>query len=184
VPPTLLFFTDPIRTPHPENIIKRLPRGAGVVYRPFGARDALSQGRRLIRTARSRGVVFIVGADIRLAIALRADGVHLPERDVGKSHVQRLLRKRFFLTVAAHSVLAALKARRTSVDALIYSAVFTSRSRSEAKPVGEMGFAALVRRVRAPVFALGGINTRTAPRLGASGASGLAGIDGFTLNAP
>ena len=33
--PNLLFFTDPVRTPDPEAIARRLPRGAGVVVRAF-----------------------------------------------------------------------------------------------------------------------------------------------------
>ena len=42
--PRLFFFTDPIRTPDPARILTRLPRGAGVVYRAFGAADAVAQG--------------------------------------------------------------------------------------------------------------------------------------------
>ena len=132
-----------------------------------------------MQVARRRGVIFLVGADISMAIALGADGVHLPERDVGKSGAQRFLQKRFLLTAAAHSVPAALRARRAGVDAVVYSTVFKSRSPSAATALGQIAFAARVRRVGGSVFALGGINARTAPRLGATGASGLAGISGF-----
>ncbi len=43
--PPMLFFTDPERTPSPERVMERLPRGAGVVFRAFGRPDALDQGR-------------------------------------------------------------------------------------------------------------------------------------------
>ncbi|HEY2177706.1 MAG TPA: thiamine phosphate synthase, partial [Caulobacteraceae bacterium] len=52
--PPLLFFTDPSRTPDPAGIAERLPRGAGVVYRAFGAPDALAVGRRLAAVCRRR----------------------------------------------------------------------------------------------------------------------------------
>ena len=42
--PPLLFFTDPDRTPSPETVMKRLPRGAGVVFRPFGRPQVLAIG--------------------------------------------------------------------------------------------------------------------------------------------
>ncbi|MHB8530206.1 MAG: thiamine phosphate synthase, partial [Caulobacteraceae bacterium] len=78
--PPLLFFTDPIRTPEPERVIAVLPKGAGVVFRTFGAPDALTRGRALASLARSRGVAFFVGGDVGLAVSLGADGLHLPER--------------------------------------------------------------------------------------------------------
>ncbi len=180
-PPSLLFFTDPVRTPHPELIVRRLPKGSGVVFRSFGARDAMLQGRRLARIARMRRVIFLVGADIALAIALRADGVHLPERDVGRSGKQHHLRKRFLVTAAAHSIIAGIRARRSGVDAVIYSPIFRSRSRPDALPKGPMGIARLVRIIGGPVLALGGINAKTANRLARSGAAGLASIDGFEI---
>ncbi|HEV7384864.1 MAG TPA: thiamine monophosphate synthase, partial [Phenylobacterium sp.] len=54
--PTLLFFTDPERTPDPEAIARRLPRGAAIVYRAFGAADAAERGARLASVARRRGL--------------------------------------------------------------------------------------------------------------------------------
>lgn len=178
--PLLLFFTDPARTPHPERVIASLPRGAGVVYRTFGAKDALAQGRRLIRLARRRGVVFLVGADVALAVALRADGVHFPERLAGRGGVNRALRARFRVTAAAHGLPAALSARRAGAEAVIASPVFASASVSAGKPMGPLAFTRLVRRAGLPVYALGGVTAATAPRLKASGAIGLAAVEGFS----
>src|SRR5271154_2880967 len=74
--PRLIFFTDPVRVADPESVVNRLPRGAAVVYRAFGAPDAVAHGRRLAATARRRGLIFLVGADPALAARLAADGVH------------------------------------------------------------------------------------------------------------
>jgi len=38
--PALLAFTDPVRTPDPAALATSLPRGAGLVFRAFGAADA------------------------------------------------------------------------------------------------------------------------------------------------
>ncbi|MFI4950160.1 MAG: hypothetical protein ACHP7A_03885, partial [Caulobacterales bacterium] len=46
---------DPVRTPEPEALAERLPRGAAVVYRAFGAEDAEARGARLMAIARRRG---------------------------------------------------------------------------------------------------------------------------------
>lgn len=177
--PPLLFFTDPLRTRRPERIVAALPRGAGVVFRAFGAPDALAQGRILAKEARRRGVVFLVGADVSLAIALRADGLHLPERLAHRPVVRRNLPRRFLVTAAAHGLASALRACRGGVDAVVVSPVFPSLSPSAGRPLGSLAFAILVRRIPAPVFALGGVNARSAPRLAGSGAWGLASIGGF-----
>ena len=175
----MLFFTDPERTPHPEDIVARLPRGSAVVFRVFGAAGALVQGRRLRRTASRRGVLFLVGADAALATALRADGVHLPQRLAGRAGVVRALGRRFLVTAAAHDLPAALRARRAGARALVMSPVFPSASPSAGKALGTLAFASLVRRAGAPVYALGGVNVRTARRLANSGAVGLAAIEGL-----
>jgi thiamine-phosphate pyrophosphorylase len=54
--PPLLFFTDPARTPDPEAAARRLPKGAAVVFRAFGAPDAEARARRLRALCRARGL--------------------------------------------------------------------------------------------------------------------------------
>lgn len=182
--PALLFFTDPARTPDPEAAMARLPRGAGVVFRGFGATDSLAQGRRLATLARRRGLVFFVGADVGLAVALNADGVHLPERLAGRAGLQRALRRRFRLTAAAHGLPAVLKVTRGGVDGVVISPIFPSQSASAGKPLGAAAFARLVRASPAPVYALGGVNARSARRLQTSGAMGLAAVEALAVNSP
>jgi len=173
----LLFFTDPVRTPDAESIVKRLPRGVGVVYRPFGAENAFTYGKILKKAARRRGVRFLVGADARLASRLDADGVHLPERLTGRAGFVRALRRRFLVTAAAHGLPAAIRARRAGVQAIVVSPVFPSQSPSAGRSMGARAFSVLIREAGSPAYALGGVNTRTARRLGLSGAVGIAAID-------
>jgi thiamine-phosphate pyrophosphorylase len=179
--PSLLFFTDPNRTPYPERVLARLPRGSGVVFRAYGAPDALARATHLARLARRRGVAFLVGADIALAIAVHADGVHLPERLSHRAGVNRRLRQRFLLTAAAHSLPAVRQVGRAGVDALVLSPVFPSLSPSAGRPLGARRFAALVRAAAAPCYALGGVNGRTVRALWGTGAIGVAAVGAFAV---
>ncbi|HEY2177751.1 MAG TPA: thiamine phosphate synthase, partial [Caulobacteraceae bacterium] len=169
--------TDPSRTPDPAGIAERLPRGAGVVYRAFGAPDALAVGRRLAAVCRRRGLVLLVGADPCLAARLGADGVHLPRRLAGRAGTIRALRGRFLITAAAHGLPAALVARRAGARALIVSPIFPSRSPSAGRPMGPRALAALIRQARAPVYALGGVDARTVSALTNTGAIGAAAVE-------
>ena len=64
-------------------------------------------------------------------------------------------------------------------DAALVSAVFESRSPSAGRPIGPRRFARLVRTAGLPVYALGGVDARTARRLLDTGAVGLAAVEGF-----
>lgn len=178
--PTVFFVTDPDRVADPVAVARRLPRGAGIIFRGFGRADASAVAAGLARVAKARGLVLLIGADAALALKVGAAGVHLPERD--KSRVQRVraLDRRWLVTVAAHSPAALARARLAGAGAVLYSAVFPSRSRSAGAPIGTVRLALIVRQARMPVFALGGVNVRTAPRLIGTGVRGMAAVDAFS----
>ena len=123
------------------------------------------------------GVVgLLVGAD---ALRLAGAGVHLPERMARRTGPLKRARPGVTVTVAAHSLPALIRARRAGADAALLSTVFESRSPSAGRPLGPVRFAALVRQAGLPVYALGGVKTKNAPRLLGSGAAGLAMVDGL-----
>jgi len=175
--PSLLFFTDPVRTPDPAAVAATLPAGAAVVFRAFGAADAEAVGRELRRVATARRLKLLVGADARLAAAVGADGVHLPERLAGRARALKTWRPDWIVTAAAHSERAAHLAGRAGADAAVVSAVFPSRSPSAGAPIGPVRLAAIARRAPLPVYALGGVNSKTARRLLDAGLAGLAAVD-------
>jgi thiamine-phosphate pyrophosphorylase len=174
--PALLFFTDPVRTPDPEAVAAQLPPGAAIVYRHFGAPDAEARARRLLAIARARRLKLLIGQDAVLAARIGADGVHLPERLAHRAAALKRARPDWLVTSAAHSLAAA---RRGAADAVVISAVFPSRSASAGAALGPIRLAALVRAAGRPAYALGGVNTKTARRLLATGLVGLAAVDGL-----
>jgi thiamine-phosphate pyrophosphorylase len=179
--PALWLVTDPARTADPVAAARRLPRGAGLIFRGFGAPDALEIARALRRIAWSKGLVFMIGADARLAAAARADGVHLPERLMHRAVGLKRAHPRWHVTAAAHGRPAILRADRLGLDAILVSVVFESRSASAGAPMGAIRFAALIRGARTPVIALGGVNEATAPRLIGTGARGLAAVEALAI---
>jgi thiamine-phosphate pyrophosphorylase len=174
--PPLLLVSDPVRTPDPVALAERLPRGAGLIYRAFGAADARDVARRLASVARRRGLVLLIGAD---AVQAKGAGVHLPQRLARRAGALKRARPGVLVTAAAHGLPALIAARRGGADAALLSVVFPSRSPSAGRPLGTVRFAALVRHAGLPVYALGGVTTKNAPRLIGSGAAGLAMVDGL-----
>ncbi|MDP1736806.1 MAG: thiamine phosphate synthase [Caulobacter sp.] len=177
--PGLLFVTDPARTPDPGAVAARLPAGAGVVYRAFGLADALDQARTLRAIATDRGLVLLIGADAALARACGADGLHLPQRAIADARALRAVHPDWILTAAAHDLDATVVAKAAGCDAALVSAVFASHSPSAGPAMGPGAFTALVAAAPLPVYALGGVNIRTAPDLVGSGAQGFAMVEGL-----
>jgi len=175
-----MLMTDPARISDLEAAVRRLPRGSAIVFRAFGSRDAVRQGRALAAIARRCGLVLLAGADPALALAIGARGVHLPERLAHRAGQLRRARPGWIVTAAAHDERAVRRALAAGADAVLLSPVFESRSPSAGRPLGPIRFAALVRRAKGPVYALGGINPETARRLAGSGAAGLAAVEALS----
>ncbi|WP_282009595.1 thiamine phosphate synthase [Brevundimonas aveniformis] len=177
--PPLLFLTDPERTPEPWVQAARLPPGAGVVFRAFGRADQRAVGARLAEVCRAHGLIFLVGADEELAGDLGADGLHLPERNLGQAVAVRARRPGWRLTGSAHSPAALAAAGQAGLDAALLSPVFASHSPSAGAPLGVDRFRAWTQRAGLPVYALGGVTRETAPELADSRACGLAAVGGI-----
>jgi thiamine-phosphate pyrophosphorylase len=175
--PSLLFFTDPARVPNPEAVAERLPRGAGIMFRAYGAADAIEQGRRLRQIANTRGLLLFAGAEPDLADAIQADGLHMPERMV--SHIPTLKEAypHWLVTTAAHGRAAIAGAEQAGADAVVISPVFPSNSPSAGAPLGIEGLQALVGATALPVYALGGVRKQTAAQLIGSGIIGIAAVE-------
>lgn len=177
--PRLWLFTDPARTPDPAALARRLPRGAGIVFRAFGAADAETIGLALAALARRRGLVLLVGADEALAARIGAHGLHLPERLTACAVRLRARRPAWVITGAAHSPRGLARAHTLKLDAAFVSVVFESRSPSALPAMGPVRLALLVRQSVIPLIALGGVNAKTAPRLDGTRVAGLAAVDGL-----
>ena len=171
--PSLLFFTDPERTPRPWETAARLPPGAAVVFRGFGRDDALDTARRLGEATRARGVRLLIGADADLADRISAAGVHLPARMAGEAASLRRDRPDWIITTAIHEVAAGFPL--DGLDALVASPVFASVSASARPAMGLDGLARVL-ALGVATYALGGIDARTAQALSDSGVCGLAAV--------
>jgi thiamine-phosphate pyrophosphorylase len=182
-PAPLILITDADRLADPVEAVRRLPRGSAVLLRHYHDPLRPALARRLAAMCRQRGLRLLIAGDARLARAVGAGGLHLPEALVARGPRRWRLwrRKGWMVTAAAHSPAAVRAAAAAGVDAVLLSPVFATRSHPERAALGVLRFQAWARTSPLPVYALGGIDARTAPRLLSTRAVGLAGIGGFIL---
>lgn len=148
-------------------IVHRLPRGAGIVFRHYSlepvARRRLFQGVQNI--ARQRQIMLLLSGSLKQAQAWGADGNYGPGGAATVHNTQELT-----------------AARRRGADIIFISPVFATASHPEAKLLGIAGFRRLAARSgKAKAIALGGMDARRARKLGRGFAHGWAAIDAFKL---
>jgi len=182
--PPLFFFTDPKRTPHPEDIAAHLPAGCGIVYRHFGEAHAVQRARLLRKIATDNGLVLLIGEDEALARDVEADGVHLAQRSLDRAAQVRTALPGRFLTIACHDSASLARFSEDVLDAAFVSPVFASSSPSaeSVAALGPRGVQAMTAQTGLPLYGLGGITCDTVTQLSASGLAGVAAIDAFRLD--
>ncbi|WRF03569.1 thiamine phosphate synthase [Helicobacter pylori] len=127
------------------------------------------------------GVPFIINDEVRLALELKADGVHVGQEDMAIEEVVTLCQKRLFIGLSVNTLEQALKARH--LDHIAYLGVgpiFPTLSKKDAKQVVGVELLKKIRDsgVKKPLIAIGGITMHNVPKLREYG--GIAVISAIT----
>ncbi|WRE26696.1 thiamine phosphate synthase [Helicobacter pylori] len=113
------------------------------------------------------GAPFIINDKVRLALELKADGVHVGQEDMAIEEVITLCKKRLFIGLSVNTLEQALKARH--LDAVAYLGVgpiFFTPSKKDKQVVGvELLKKIKDSGVKKPLIAIGGITMHNALKL-------------------
>ena len=126
----------------------------------------------------SAQVPVIVSSRCDVAIASGAAGVNLPERDVSASDARKFLGQKL-VGRSVHSLDAARKAEENGADFVIFGPVWESSSHPGARPAGIAALERIVRAIKIPVLAIGGVTRERIAECHAAGAAGYAAIGMF-----
>lgn len=138
-----------------------------------------------IAVARPYGAKVLVNDRLDVAIAAKADGVHLrvtslPTANVRQAVVENGL-KEFLIAVSTHSLIEAKAAETGGADFIVSGPVYDTPSKREfGEPMGLNRFADICQTVNIPVLALGGINMTNFHQPLDAGAAGIAAIGLFS----
>jgi thiamine-phosphate pyrophosphorylase len=175
--PSLILMTDDQRLEDPMTAARLLPRGSMVIVRSRLAPQRAQLASQLISLARQRGLIVLVAEDPLLARRCGADGLHLPEARAREAFHWRAQCPRWLITVAAHSLCAAMQAR--GADAVLLSPIFPTESHPDRAALAPARANAIARHSRLPVYALGGIDLRNAGLIAGANYAGIAAISGL-----
>jgi thiamine-phosphate pyrophosphorylase len=140
------------------------------------ARDFLSVVLAIKDALRGSSVPLIVNDRLDIALAAQVDGVHLGQDDLPASAARRLGGKDIIIGVSASTPEEARAAEKDGADYLGAGAFFPTATKTDIRPIERLVFADIVRSVRLPVLAIGGITAGNLSEAISAGAAGVAVI--------
>ncbi len=145
---------------------------------PVGAGELVRIARVVRRLCDEAGAALIVNDRIDVALAAKADGVHLGQTDLPLREARRVVGDRLWIGVSTHNLAQVTLARAGGADYLGFGPVYVTRTKKNPDPVqGLTGLRAAVAMAGGlPVVAIGGIAPEHAPGVYATGASAICAI--------
>jgi thiamine-phosphate pyrophosphorylase len=130
---------------------------------------------KLRALCRQYGARLLVNDRVDVAIAAKADGVHLPVNSFTPADARRLLGPGALIGTSTHSLAGARAAADGGADFIVFGPVFdTPSKRPFGPPVGLPALAEVTRGVSLPVLAIGGITAQRVEAVRRHGARGVA----------
>ncbi|HEX6065249.1 MAG TPA: thiamine phosphate synthase [Longimicrobiales bacterium] len=141
------------------------------------ARDLLAQAEALRALTHTHNALLFINDRLDVALAARADGVHLGPDDIPLAAARAAVGDDFLIGVSTDDPERARRAQTEGADYIGCGAVFGTRSKDvggEAIGVGQLE--RVVRAVDIPVLGIGGIDVHNVSQVAAAGAAGAAVI--------
>lgn len=166
---------------HAEQVGQFIDGGATLIQlrdKKSASCDFFSDGKAALQIARARGVRLIINDRVDIALALRADGVHLGQTDIPVESARRLLGKRAIIGLSTHNLLQVRLAAQTSSDYIAFGPIFETSTKTNPDPVAGLDALRAVRAIITdfPLVAIGGITISNARQVWAAGADAVSSV--------
>ncbi|MBF0136278.1 MAG: thiamine phosphate synthase [Magnetococcus sp. DMHC-1] len=182
--PRLLLITEPVGSDGKDELLKRLEhalRGGAchiLVRLPGWSSRELHAMAVTMRTLVTPPSHLLIHDRVDIALAVNADGVHLPATGLPTRVARRILGNTPLLGRSCHTVTEACQALADGANHVTLSPLFATCSHPGAIPLGLPHFTQMVQAIPGPVIALGGITPDNIAQAMTTGAAGVATIRG------
>lgn len=143
----------------------------------LSTRDLVALATDIRSLTRRYDAALLINDRIDVAIAVDADGVHLPASSFTVEDARHLLGPERIIGVSTHSREEVAAAGKTSADFIVFGPVFDTPSKRQfGAPTGLEGLPDAAQSTDRPVIAIGGITPDRIEEVLASGVGGVAVI--------
>jgi thiamine-phosphate pyrophosphorylase len=166
---------------HVEQVVRLIRGGATVIQlrdKHASPREFYYQAATALQLAHKHSAKLIINDRVDIALALKADGVHLGQSDLPVEAARSLLGEDAIIGFSTHDIIQARLAATMPLDYIAFGPIFKTLTKENPDPVA--GLAAL-REVRAstgslPLVAIGGVNLINVAEVFGAGADAVAMI--------
>ncbi|MDD4908409.1 MAG: thiamine phosphate synthase [Candidatus Omnitrophica bacterium] len=131
--------------------------------------EMLREARKL-KTLAGKNTLFIINDHPDIAMAAKADGVHLGQEDLPLGAARKLLGKSKIIGISCHNLKEALRAQKEGADYIGIGPVLPTPTKPENTAIGTEVLKKLSKSLRIPFFAIGGIDETNLNKILAAGA--------------
>lgn len=134
----------------------------------------LKEAIEISALCKAYGVPIIINDNVDIALACRADGVHVGQGDMAVTKVREKVGEDMIIGVSAHTLEEALDALADGADYLGVGAMFATATKANATAVSKGVLKDICHAVNIPVVAIGGIDKANIGQLAGTGVDGVA----------
>lgn len=160
-----------------DDVEKALKGGATMIQlreKELSFPSFLAEAFEIRNLCKKYNVPFIINDNVQVAVACKADGVHVGQKDMEAQKVREKLGEDKIIGVSAQTVEQAVLAEKMGADYLGVGAVFTTSTKKDADFVPYETLKEICNAVSIPVCAIGGIYDYNIKELSGSGVDGVA----------
>src|SRR3990167_7528226 len=129
---------------------------------------------KLLKICRKNNALFIVNDYVDVALEIGADGVHLGQSDMSISEARKICGNKLIIGLSTHSIKQAVKADKEDVDYITIGPIFKTRVKDYT--VGPEIIKEILKKIKKPLIAIGGINKDNIVEVLSQGAKSVAVI--------
>lgn len=128
-------------------------------------KEFLEKAIKLRELTKKYNVKFIINDRVDIAMLCDVDGVHVGQSDIPANKVRELIGEDKIVGVSARTVEEALTAKENGADYLGVGAMFTTRTKLDAKSVSIEKLKEIKEVIKLPVVAIGGLSLSNIDKL-------------------
>jgi thiamine-phosphate pyrophosphorylase len=128
------------------------------------AKEVLNFSKRILRLTRNR-VPYIINDRVDLAILSKASGVHLGQDDIPLKMARKMIGSKALIGVSCQTFAQAQKAMKDGADYIGFGSVFKTLTKPDRHPMDVKLLKRVIKNIKIPVFAIGGIDLKNIAQL-------------------
>ena len=148
----------------------------------MGTRDLLNMAYRMRESTRKYDARLFINDRVDIALAIKADGVHLGQKSMPAYAVRKIAQDRLMIGVSTHSIDEAIEAEKDGADFITLGPIYHTPSKLKyGDPIGIDTLRKVKAKISIPIFGIGGIKLDKVREVKEAGADGVALISAILI---